>query len=122
MHGWELPTNNNARAGGQKHLRLGEPFDVQEIPAVDHRRRQCAVINLRPRAWTPGGNGLGRIELCEMVAKGLKGVASFGEREPLRDQPLKFDRADSESSCLACERRCAVSSSSSSRSMRCALR
>jgi hypothetical protein len=29
-----------------------------------------------------------------MVAKKFEGVASFGEREPLRNQPLKFDRAD----------------------------
>jgi len=29
-----------------------------------------------------------------MVAEEFEGVASFGEREPLRDQPLEFDRAD----------------------------
>lgn len=31
--------------------------------------------------------------MCEMVAEEFEGVASFGEREPLRDQPLNFDRA-----------------------------
>lgn len=84
----------DARAGWQKHLCLGELFDVQEISAVDHRRRQGAVIDLRSRARTPGGTGLGRVELCEMVAEEFEGVASFSECEPLRDQPLKFDRAD----------------------------
>jgi hypothetical protein len=29
-----------------------------------------------------------------MVAEEFEGVASFSECEPLRDQPLKFDRAD----------------------------
>jgi hypothetical protein len=29
-----------------------------------------------------------------MVTEEVDGVASFGECEPLRDQPLKFDRVD----------------------------
>lgn len=54
------PYERDARTRRQKQLRLGELFGVKEIPAVDHRRRQGAVIDLRSRAWTPRGADLSR--------------------------------------------------------------
>lgn len=37
---------------------------------------------------------LGHVKLRKMVAEEFESNASFGECESLRDQPLKFDRAD----------------------------
>lgn len=83
-------SERDARTRRQEQLRLGELFGIQEIPAVE-RRRQGAAIK---RARTPRRAGLGRVELREMVAEDFEGVAPLGERETLRDPPLKFDRTD----------------------------
>ena len=70
-------SEGDPRSGRQKHLRLGQLLGVEEVPAVDHRRRQGAVIDLRTGARTPGGAGLGRVELGQMVAEEFEGVATL---------------------------------------------
>ena len=75
-------------------MRLGQFLGVEEVPTVDHRSRQGAVIDLRTGARTPGGAGLGRVELSQMVAEEFEGVATLDKRQPLRDQSLQFDRPD----------------------------
>ncbi len=68
------------RSGRQKHLRLGQLLGVDEVPTVDHRGRQGAVIDLGTGARTPGGAGLGRVELSQVVAEELEGVATLRQR------------------------------------------
>jgi hypothetical protein len=96
----------DARAGWHEHQEL---FGFQEITAfrlsaaVRARRSTCDCERASHR-----GTGLGRVKLRKLVAEEFEGKASFSDCEPLRDQPLKFDRADFRPTLSACERRCVV--------------
>jgi hypothetical protein len=96
----------DARAGWHEHQEL---FGFQEItavrssPAVRARRLTCDCERVSHR-----GTSLGRVKLRKMVAEEFEGNASFSDCEPLRDEPLKFDRADFRPTLSACERRCVV--------------
>ncbi|ASV62785.1 hypothetical protein GbCGDNIH9_10018 [Granulibacter bethesdensis] len=42
------------RACGQEHLVVGTLLRRQEVAAIDHRRGQIAMVDLRPVARPPG--------------------------------------------------------------------
>ena len=51
-------------------------------------------MTCEPERGRQDGAGLGRIEIGEMVAEEFEGVAALGQRQPLRDQSLQFDRTN----------------------------
>src|SRR3954465_5319916 len=84
----------DARTGREKDLGLGPALGVEEIAAVDQRRREGAVVDHRPGPGSPGGAGVSRVVLSGVVAQELEGVAALGQGEPLGDEALQVDRLD----------------------------
>ena len=101
---------------------LGQFLGVEEVPTVDHRSRQGAVIDLRTGARTPGGAGLGRIELARWSRKNSKALRRSTSVSPCAISGSSSREWISEPSYSAWEQRCAVSLSSKSRPTRSALR
>ena len=66
----------------------------EKIPAVDHRRHQGAVIELRARARSPGRAGVALELFGGFVAEKLHAVAALDQCAAFGDEALQFDGAD----------------------------
>ena len=80
--------------GGEQHLVFGAALGGEEVAAVDHRRGQRAVVDLRSGARPPGRAGVALELVGGLVAEELHAVAALDQRLPLGDEALEFDRAD----------------------------
>ena len=77
--------------GGQEHLVVGALLRGEEIAAVDHGRRQRAMVDLRSRARPPGRAGVAFELVGGLVAKELHAVPALDQRDALGRQALEFD-------------------------------
>ena len=82
------------RSRGQEHLVVGALLRRQEVAAVDHRRGEVAMVDLRPVARPPGRVGVVLELVGGLVAHQLEGVAPFDQRLAFRRQALQLDGFD----------------------------
>jgi hypothetical protein len=68
------------RPCGQEHLVVGALLRGEEVAAVDHRRGEIAVVDLRSVAWPPGRMGVAFELVGGPIAHQLEGVAALDQR------------------------------------------
>src|SRR6185437_9535390 len=77
----------------QQHLGLGAAFGGEEVAAVDHRRRQRAMVEQRSGARAPCRSGVNLEAFRGPIAEELHAVAALDERDALGRETLEFDRS-----------------------------
>ena len=82
------------RTSRHQRLDLNPALGGEKIPAVDHRRGESAVVDLRARTRVPGRACVPLEEISSGVAEELHGVATLDHGEALGDKPLELDGAD----------------------------
>ena len=70
--------------GGEQRLGFGAALGGEEVAAVDHRRRQGAVVDLGAGARAPGRAGVALEGVGGLVAEELHAVAALDQRLRLR--------------------------------------
>src|ERR1700689_4483416 len=75
----------------QEHLVVGALLCGEEITAVDHRRSQIAMVDLRSGARPPGRAGVAFELVGGLVAKEFHAVPALDQCDALGREALEFD-------------------------------
>lgn len=77
-------------AGRQQHLVFGPALGGEDIPTVDHRRGERAVVGHRPAARTPVRAGVALELLGGLVAEEFHAVAPLDQRMSHGGEAFEF--------------------------------